>query len=1464
MKKLILKEIQNQRNVYKSDNSRIISDYNNEIETMKEYSGRQILELLQNADDEKSDEVLIEVNTTKNTLIIANKGKNCSPFKIGGIKSLMVSNYSPKLTKKYIGNKGLGFRSIISWSNKIVMNSQNLDVTFSKTIASNYYNEICDAQKHKQILENRNLPLDTIPIAFLSFPEVKDNPQTKWTTIIKISYKNDRADDILKQVNAIRDEVLLFVNHINVLRIKINDYEKKIERIKDSSKIYLNDVLWSIFEKNELLPKTMWDKSNEPENFQLKIAIQDNFKLEKNLLYSYFPTKIDIDFPFIIHGTFDLNGSRNGLNDFNDKNRYILGKLVELIINTAKDITKNEVSFKALELLSYNKKNNVLDDLGLYKKIDDSIDDLEVFPCLDNKYRKRVDVVFISDDFSNFVVRTGNHKLFPNMLIAADKTTTEISKYLINNEIDDYNNKINVLSQNLIDINDRVEFIHLVHEIYNSEKFELLIDEKQSIITKNDDAYTPITKDYEINLPDFVKIKFIHKELYFKLLDKFNITSNERSRDLQRILKYITNIQSYEPAQVVQKIISSTNKELEKQNVQKQDILKKMVLSLFENYKNLGEKTSIAEHSKIQLISKTGSIVNAKNLFLSKSLPAGELTEVLFDEIFDENQFLGDREIYDFEVNEDIKQIESFFLWLGVNKYTKFEQETNDFHYQNFIFSKIQKPPNFKDLSFNLLKIFHFEKIIEYFQTNNQYEKLILWILSDKEIYDEIKGKKTLHYFYVTSRYLYDAPSYILYQLYKSNLFKDYIISNDNLSVLINKIEVNFDSELFKKYQINRADIESLILRIGGVSKFEDLSIEAVKNILLKLPEKNPDGKQSLTIYKECIEHYKKNKQPLENIEIPLCAKKVDIKAYYSQNEVYYNGSIKLPKRITEQKAILNFPRRQSTKNVIKFFCINDLNSISIKIKKYKINEHLSEEFNQFIKKIIIFIIVHRFEDSTTEASRKKDINRVKKINIQLCDQVEYEMDNNVSELDNNDYIMNSHTYYVKVRKNSNFEKLRKELDFRETFADIIGSIFDISDTNKFSRLISDNLRETEEMIKRDIGYDAISIAASYLGTPNECYDFWKSIYAQKSMDLNFALDNDFLLNINNELNIEASITEINYTNLSDKKNVKLIKLLFAELNISLTDFNSTSYAKISFYDNYLKDLRNFFFNQEKAFKSTLWHSLNNEEKGKQKDFLNLINKFEDFDQYISDKSKEFQYKFNINELEIFNGFIKQYFNFYSLQSTIIDIFENYKKNSLKFSSIELEIIENDIELKSLLYFEKNLDLLKNIFEQLNTPDVIVEEEDDDDDITIITEFTVIPVIIPSAKGKKPYIPPKPGTSTTIGNLSEKKVYTELVKRYSSKYVSWKSKDDEGLHYDVRYSQNKGKNWIYVEVKTFNNNRFFISKDEKLFGEKHKGNYEIWLVKGNVLYPYKMFLNSDYEIAPKDFIVSLEIKQNNE
>ena len=102
---------------YIDDYPEMVAEYQRELETIKGYNGRQILELLQNCDDQSATNVKIILDTNNNIFSIENDGIS---FSLEGYRSLFIANLSSKVDKqKYIGNKGLGFRSIINWSNEL-------------------------------------------------------------------------------------------------------------------------------------------------------------------------------------------------------------------------------------------------------------------------------------------------------------------------------------------------------------------------------------------------------------------------------------------------------------------------------------------------------------------------------------------------------------------------------------------------------------------------------------------------------------------------------------------------------------------------------------------------------------------------------------------------------------------------------------------------------------------------------------------------------------------------------------------------------------------------------------------------------------------------------------------------------------------------------------------------------------------------------------------------------------------------------------------------------------------------------------------------------------------------------------------------------------------------------------------------------------------------------------------------
>lgn len=123
-------KIEHVLNLYLEHPDEIERDLIKENATRDDYEGREVLELLQNAVDQIENGGKIGIGIKDNILTVANTGK---PFDFNGIKSLMKSDLSPKRkSNDTIGQKGLGFRSILNWSNDVEVFSEELSIRFGE------------------------------------------------------------------------------------------------------------------------------------------------------------------------------------------------------------------------------------------------------------------------------------------------------------------------------------------------------------------------------------------------------------------------------------------------------------------------------------------------------------------------------------------------------------------------------------------------------------------------------------------------------------------------------------------------------------------------------------------------------------------------------------------------------------------------------------------------------------------------------------------------------------------------------------------------------------------------------------------------------------------------------------------------------------------------------------------------------------------------------------------------------------------------------------------------------------------------------------------------------------------------------------------------------------------------------------------------------------------------------------
>ena len=124
----------------------LVGHFNREVSALDGYRGRQLLELLQNADDAGVDATVgctLLLSLSRQRLVIANTGKAFSPK---GLTSLVISDCSPKQLdrNRFIGCKGLGFRSVLTWTERPLISSGPFEVCFDRTRAAEVVQQLAN------------------------------------------------------------------------------------------------------------------------------------------------------------------------------------------------------------------------------------------------------------------------------------------------------------------------------------------------------------------------------------------------------------------------------------------------------------------------------------------------------------------------------------------------------------------------------------------------------------------------------------------------------------------------------------------------------------------------------------------------------------------------------------------------------------------------------------------------------------------------------------------------------------------------------------------------------------------------------------------------------------------------------------------------------------------------------------------------------------------------------------------------------------------------------------------------------------------------------------------------------------------------------------------------------------------------------------------------------------------------
>ncbi len=313
-----------------------------ELRVAGDTAGRPLIELIQNADDAMNQASDLEtkriiVRLAHDKLIVANDG---TPFTPEGVEAICNLDRSPKKNRRItIGNKGIGFKAVLTWSMHPVIHSRTFEFTFDREMSAE---EISNTLGMKY--ESQSVPLMRLPFTIdYQDNSVKELFQEGFATVIVLPLKTEAViKSILDELYNFDPLTLLFLNSVSCFYIDTEKFDRKFRVIRKENQIEImigEDIeTYDIFKSENEIPNSI--SSILPEDCRdlthalMSIAIPKNRLKKYCKLFSHFPTLERCPFKFLIHGDFISDAGRKHLrDDANKYNQWVIDKIADLFVD---------------------------------------------------------------------------------------------------------------------------------------------------------------------------------------------------------------------------------------------------------------------------------------------------------------------------------------------------------------------------------------------------------------------------------------------------------------------------------------------------------------------------------------------------------------------------------------------------------------------------------------------------------------------------------------------------------------------------------------------------------------------------------------------------------------------------------------------------------------------------------------------------------------------------------------------------------------------------------------------------------------------------------------------------------------------------------------------------------------------------------------------------------------------------
>ncbi|KAK7134163.1 hypothetical protein R3I93_017539 [Phoxinus phoxinus] len=304
-----------------------------------------VLELIQNADDnsypEGGETPALMFVVERDCITIMN---NESGFEEKNVRAVCDVGRSTKGKHKYgyIGQKGIGFKSVFKVTDCPEIHSNGFHIRFDKTSGPMGYILPHWVEQERPVSQ-----------------AAKDIAEHRWTTKIHLPLRSENYQT-KNLFHDVHPSLLLFLHRLRSITI-FNEAEKRLVSMtrRDLSHNILEvahtggEERWLVV-KRMLYPKKIKDDVESTElalAFQLSESSSSELKPQKQPVFAFLPLR-SFGFRFIIQGDFDIPSSREDVDRDSSWNQWLRSEIPQLFVH-AMDVFSQHPEFSGLGGLCY-------------------------------------------------------------------------------------------------------------------------------------------------------------------------------------------------------------------------------------------------------------------------------------------------------------------------------------------------------------------------------------------------------------------------------------------------------------------------------------------------------------------------------------------------------------------------------------------------------------------------------------------------------------------------------------------------------------------------------------------------------------------------------------------------------------------------------------------------------------------------------------------------------------------------------------------------------------------------------------------------------------------------------------------------------------------------------------------------------------------------------------------------------